>query len=520
MRIAALFGTVIGAAAVLLSAAPASAAWTKAETDRFVVYGEGPEARVRDYAVRLTLFDVVLRIMHGMPETPAQPSKLAVYLVRERADLRRVRPRIDSDVAGLYISAPQATFALALTGALGKDDTLFHEYAHHFMLANFPAAYPAWFVEGWAEYYMTAEVDDRRVRLGGYNEARAYWLFNARWLPMEDIISKAPWELPRDRHDVYYAQAWLLTHYMHSTPERADALNKASRAIAAGAEPVKAFQDATGLDMATLTRELRNYRRLNRLALNLKQDWKADVRVSRLPASADDLLLDRLRLATSNPAQPDAALLAEIRRKAAKYPGDPFAELTLAHAEFTWGDIAAGEAIVEQRLKAAPDDPEALYMSGLGQILAGYRNPAQRLDRFRAARANLAKAYQLARTDYRPIFAYASSRIVEPTFPTDNDLNVLMEARNLAPSLADASLLAGAALARRGRVEEARRVLAIVANNPHGGPAAAQARALMAGKSEQEAEAAAAAEPEEERPAAPEQPAAPLAGDQPARPQR
>lgn len=517
-----LLALVAVALSTTLAAAPAQAAWMKAETDRFVVYGDARENVLRDYAVRLTLFDVVLRIMHHLPETPTQPRKLAVYLMNDRDDMRRVRPQMEPRVAGVYIAAPQATFALALTGAngggLGKDDTLFHEYAHHFMLSNFPAAYPGWFVEGWAEYYMTAEINDRQVRLGGYNEGRAYSLFNARWLPMEDVIGKAPWETPRDRRHQYYSQAWLLTHYMKADPKRAEGLNQAMRDIAAGAPAVKAFQDATGMDMETLTRELRNYRRLNRLAINLKQDWNPPVTIARLPASADDLLLDSLRLAVSDTRQPDAAVLAGIRRKAAKHPGDAFAELTLAHAEFTWGDIAAGEAIVDRRLKATPDDPETLYMAGMGQILAGYREPARRLERFRAARASLAKAYQLNGADYRPIFAYAASRTVEPNFPTDNDLNVLLQARSLAPSLADASFLAGAALARKGRAEDARKVLAVVANNPHGGRAAVRARALMAGKSEQAAEAEAAAAPDDDEPVQPDEPDAPPGKAQPAKP--
>ena len=33
------------------------------------------------------------------------------------------------------------------------DVILFHEYVHHFMLQHFSVAYPAWFVEGYAELF-------------------------------------------------------------------------------------------------------------------------------------------------------------------------------------------------------------------------------------------------------------------------------------------------------------------------------------------------------------------------------
>ena len=36
---------------------------------------------------------------------------------------------------------------------LDPKSVLFHEYAHHFMLHHFPAAYPAWYVEGFAEFF-------------------------------------------------------------------------------------------------------------------------------------------------------------------------------------------------------------------------------------------------------------------------------------------------------------------------------------------------------------------------------
>lgn len=56
--------------------------------------------------------------------------------------------------------------------------------------------------------------------------------------------------------------------------------------------------------------------------------------------------------------------------------------------------------------------------------------------------------------------------------------------------------MTGAALQKHGEKERAAGLLSIVANNPHGGPMSAQARALLAGKTVEEAEAAAKSEPE------------------------
>lgn len=93
---------------------------------------------------------------------------------------------------------------------------------------------------------------------------------------------------------------------------------------------------------------------------------------------------------------------------------------------------------------------------------------------------------------------YAISRMSDPAFPNDNDVNALLEAQKLAPGVAFASYTAGAVLIGKGRKAEADRILAVVANAPHGGPMAAKARALMAGRTAAEAEAAGAKEGEEE----------------------
>jgi len=492
-------------AALLAGPSGAQAAWIKAETERFVVYGEGRDKAVRELAERLTAYDAGLRVLNPRAGKGPSRRKLDVYLVGGLRELRRVEPRMDGRVGGFYRADPGATFAVvrAADGPIDADDILFHEYAHHFMLENFPAAYPGWFIEGWAEYFMTAEVTPKGVKIGGYNPNRAYWLFNAPWLPLETVLSKAPFEIERAKQPLYYGQAWLLMHYMRSDPARADQINKATVAIAAGEPPVKAMRDATGLTLDELTKALRKYSKLQLLLVKPATDAPPKVTVSVLPASTGEFLLDNLRLATASTSRPDAELLADVRRRAARYPGDRLADLTLARAEFAFGDVAVGEAIAERRLQAAPNDPEVLFLAGAGQVLAAERDPARRLERLRAARPLLAKAYSLDKNDYRTLLAYAYSRSAEPAYPSDNDLNVLLEARGLAPAVQMTSVWAGAALIHRGKADHAKGLLTAVANNPHGGPLPVHARALLAGKSPAEAARLAAAEPDPEAPPGP-----------------
>lgn len=471
------------AAAVLLTAAagPARAAWVKVETDKFIVYGEGSEKSVAAYATKLTTFDMLLRIYNPTTKDTKPATKVQVYLLDNTTKLRRVRPKIGQYVMGFYSAMNEGVFAFAVNSeAFGGDDVLFHEYAHHFMLENFPVAYPAWFVEGWAEYFMTADIKGLQLKVGGFNPARVYGVLGETWLPLEEILSRSVADTKSGRVNVYYAQAWLLMHYMFSDPTRAAQLNEATRAIAKGEAPVKAMERATGLTLEQLTKALRGYRRLPVTTLTLKEPVQpAQMTVTRLPASANDLLLENARLILWPTGLVDAELVADVRRKAARHPGDAFAERTLARLEFVMGDVAAGEAIMARRLAATPDDTGDLLLAGTGQLMAGMRDQASREARFRAARAPLGKAYQRAPNDFRPLYAYALSRSIEPTFPTDNDLKALLEARYLAPAVQENALRAGLALLQKGRRDEAARMLAVVINNPHGGTFAARARQLL-----------------------------------------
>jgi hypothetical protein len=510
MRVTSRAWVVLAGLVLLVWPGTAAATWYRAETDRFVVYGSSSEAGVRDYAIKLQTYDAMLRVFHPGAAKRVPATKVQLYLVRRSDDLRFIRPQLPKEVAGFYSAMNEGVFAVAMTdGGLGTDDVLFHEYAHHFMLENFPAAYPAWFVEGFAEYFMTAEVTKQGVKVGGYNEARAYGIFLETWLPMEDLLSKTAWELPKARRDVFYAQSWLLMHYMRSDPKRAEQLDAATQAIAKGEPPLKAFETATGMTMAQLTTALHKYNKLPLLTLKDVMATPPQVTVTRLPPSADDLILDNLRLIFNETGSDDPKILAGIRRQAARYPGDALAETTLARAEFTLGDVAAGEAIMKRRLAAQPDDPETLLQAGTGQVIAGMREPAQKTERFRAARPLLAKAYQADKRDFRTLYAYALSRSIEPAFPTENDLNALLEARGLAPAVDEVSLRAGVALLERGQKADAAKVLGRIVNNPHGGEAAVQAKALLEGKTLAQAQAAGAAAEPETPPVGPGAPAAP-----------
>jgi hypothetical protein len=467
----------VAGAILVITATPAMAEWLRAESERFVVYSEGSERNLRSYIQDLETFDRVLRLQMNLPEGEAPPRKLPVYLVRSSRGLETVAPSIGSSVAGFYLAGEEDIFAVALDGA-ERDYVMLHEYAHHFMLQNFAYGYPAWFIEGFAEYYMTTEISEGRVSLGRFNEGRAYVLMNYDWLPLQDLLSKRSGEMRRRHSETYYPVAWALTHWFMANAERRPVLNAYMVDVGAGADPVEAMERATGLTIAQLERELKTYvrGRMSYFRMN-RQFPTVAVTVTRLGRSADDLLLIGQRLKFGVPEDQREATAREVRRLAARHPNDPFARLQLGHAELHFGNRERGEEVLLALLEEQPDNVEAL------QLMATQRmHQARETDDddavaslTRAAREFLRRAYAVDDANYYTLLLLAQTRRGGDGYPDDNDIATWATAYHLAPQLGSIRYGAAEALMYADRNAEAIGLLQPLANNPHGSGEAAQA---------------------------------------------
>ncbi|QYF86274.1 lipopolysaccharide assembly protein LapB [Brevundimonas sp. PAMC22021] len=468
------------AAAVLLAPTAAWADWRRAESDRFVVYSDGSERSLNDYVRKLETFDRVLRYLWRAPATDAS-RKLPIYLVGSRAGLLRVHPASQQNVVGTYFPTEEDIFAVAIRGE--NDEVLLHEYVHHFMLANMPGAYPGWFVEGFAEYYMTADIDDGRVTLGNYSDNRAGWLLNATWLPLEVLLRSRPGEVTRSSHrDTYYPVAWLLTHWFMSDPARRTQLDAYLTDVGAGGDPVEAMQRATGLSLPELRAELRRYtgRRLTSRIVEGSFP-EPQITISRLPSSANDLLLLNQRLKVGVAEDQREATGREAARLAARHADDPLALLAAGHAGLHFGDRSAGEAALKRLLEIDPAHVEALQFLASEHMrqAQGAEDDDARLALQRGARGYLARAYEAEPNHYRTLMLLAELRSGVANYPNENDLLTLGLAFDRAPQLAEVRLNYASALVRADKKSEAIALLEPLANGPHGGGAADAAQRMI-----------------------------------------
>lgn len=495
-------------AAVALLCAPglAHAKWLRAESDRFVLYSNGSEMALREFAVKLEDYDTLLRVFFGLDPKGVPERKLEIYLVSDVTDMRRVSPGASDSLGGFYTASSYTIFAIGKRGQgdPDDDDTILHEYAHHFMMQYLAGKYPGWLIEGFAEYYMTANLKPGSFEIGDFNTGRAYTLMNGDWTPTEVVLSKRTGELKGEQVFGYYAQSWLMTHYMLSDPARRKQLFAYVRLLGDGRESVDAWTEATGESIAAFDAELKAYMRKGVPSTRFtRPNYKpATVAITVMPKSADDLLLESLRATLTgcggdvdvddeaDDDKDDAALkrereqkafLERVRAKAAAHPTDALAQRTLACVELEYGDPDIGRATLDRLIEIDPADAASLRMKAINMIARARAvdDPAQRRSLMNAAGKLLLKANAAEPNEYRTLLYYARSRRTEADYPNDNVLDVLHNAAVLAPQVDEVRIEAARAMMMRRRWNEATALLDPVAANPHGGAGAAIARAML-----------------------------------------
>jgi hypothetical protein len=447
-----------------------------AETAHFRVFSELPEKDLRRRAEVLEDFRDMLGTFSSAKVADDVP-KLDVYIVGNIAEAVPFG-RIAPTVGGFYTAGDGGIAAYSIDGDFGRR-ALLHEYAHHHMFASTGLSYPGWYVEGFAEYFMTATFQPGRIDFGLPDEGRVQSLVYGNWLPWEKLIDPAA-RRRRDDAAMFYAQSWLLTHYLFRTPGMPEKNRAYLVAVAKGEPALAAFKAHVHPDPAALGRQLERYVRSSKFTYSryTRPEAKpAEVTITPLPASADALLmihaaLDRGALALPRDERP--AALAKVRGIAARFPGDDLAARTLAMAELALGTPAEALPLIDALLAKLPTDPQLLRLKA--QTVLEIGGP----DAVVKARRLLVQVAKAVPNDWRALHIYLHTYDIEHSRVPQSVADVVQRAWELAPQVDGLSIDMAAMLAQRDRLPEAAQVLAPVAFEPHNGRYSAFARALRA----------------------------------------
>ena len=259
----------------ILLATSAHAEWWEARTDHFVIYAEGPPAETKAFAQKLERFDGALRSLQTVTFKPitSDAQRVTVYRFGDTSDIGRLlgsrsvagfyRPRLGGSVA-FTPARQELNLVKSLTPRdrrtdLDPQSVLFHEYTHSFMFQSFPAAYPSWYIEGFAETAATIVLkDDGTFHIGNPPQYRSDALFGGLNYSIKRMLLTS--DKP-DLEDVYgrYTYGWLLTHFLTFEPSRKGQLVTYLKLINAGTDMSEAARKAFG-DLDRLQSDVERYK--------------------------------------------------------------------------------------------------------------------------------------------------------------------------------------------------------------------------------------------------------------------
>ena len=475
-------------AALLAWPQAARAEWLRATSPQFVVYGDMSRPQIEAFAAKLERFDMLLRRMTGL-DAPPPPNRLTVFLVKDTAAVQRQLGPGGRNVAGFYHPSIAGTIAVVpeTSGSgeiysLDAQTVLFHEYAHHFMLQYYPGAYPAWYVEGFAEFYSTTRFKaDGEVSTGFPARHRYYGLVADQPFPVARMFAADRGRMTGNDTGRFYAWSWLLTHYLALSPDRKGQLTTYLNAFAAGTPPVDAATNAFG-DLAKLQADLVRYRDARRISfLELKAFPTPTVRIDVVPAGAAatmPLVLHFMR-GSRGPADV-ASFVGQARKLAPRYPGDPRMLELLAEGELDAKAFDAATTANDALLALRPTDARALLRRA--RIAAARLGESKDADAWRAVRILVAKANRVAPDDPFPLAEYFRTYVAADVAPPKLAVDGLSRAVELAPQVSSLRFSLAKQLMRQGERARARIVATPLLNDPHSASLRDAARALLAGE--------------------------------------
>lgn len=492
-----MFRLVAALVAVCLSVAAGAAEplWHAAETQHFIIYSKSPQKRVEQLATDLESYDKLIRMATNIHDD-APPVKVRVYEVDGLKEIDDALGLDNSTIAGFYTAnslGPYLVTPRTVDAEVDPEFTaavvLHHEYAHHLMLQYFPAAYPGWYIEGFAELIGASKVmDDGRIGYGMPAKYRGHDIA-VDWVPLQELLT---------HEKVYdldtYGQGWAVTHFFTFDKTRSQQFREYLAALNSGrslADAAKVFGDLNKLDRearAYVTSSSFEYRPVKvEIAKPVIQKVRtlSPGEAALIPEviAYDDSDLSEFEKQGDREHQLARRQrnLERTRAVVQQYPNDPFALHFLAELEFSLGNYAQSESAADRLLAIRPNDVDGLARKAIAMaVLARNLPAAQKSATVEQARALASKANHLDTQDPLPLFAYYETFHEAGEQPPEVAVEGLRQVVSTDPRDDLPRKLLVDQLASERKWTEAIFWLGPLADDPHASPAREAARKKMA----------------------------------------
>ena len=290
------------ALSILLSASSAAADsdWIEARSPSFLLQGPVSEPLARELVGKLEILHRLLA--ERVDAADVKPTVVLAFKDHQRFSRYGVSSG-NLEIGGYFVRGPQRQYiVIDASQRSRREGSVYHEYLHAFAARNFPRM-PLWFQEGVAELYSTLEIDGGVARIGLPSREHLELLERERWLPLPTVLAPESQVVERSAlaTRLFYAQSWLLVHYLSTHERHASQLAALLERLTVGDDLDRALVSTLGIGPAVLERELRRYgnsRAFRFLHASVEHRGRVPVSVRRLSraeslARLGDLLFER-----------------------------------------------------------------------------------------------------------------------------------------------------------------------------------------------------------------------------------
>lgn len=388
------------------------------------------------------------------------------------------------------------------------DSLLYAGYAQHYLQTYFPAAYPRWYLDGFAQVFSTLEVKgDHVLEYGRSPKGTSAVLRAFGSYPIRDVLDDRYLEQSPRKTGWTPIHAWMLTHFLLFSDTRRPQLRQYLALRAGGADAATAAK-AFG-DQQALAQELRRYfgarkafetvtyapslieqpivHRLTEGEAAFVQgqlELGSRVEIPTMPADAPPEAARAIAKAQGEAIKARDSWLIRLRRDAAKWPGEYGAQLLLAEAECRSGHADECLEAASHAVTLAPQDADARAWVGMARVMqASAQSEPTRTATLAEARKAIAAANHLDPRAVAPLLSYYRSYAGVGQAAPDNAIDGLQAALTAVPNAPSTRVDLAEALAAKGGTTVARRIAMPVAKGAYDSPERPRALALVAGAS-------------------------------------
>jgi tetratricopeptide (TPR) repeat protein len=241
--------------------------WFEARSTHFHTYSCGVTQEVAKLTARLEQFHVAYSSLAGTQAVASPP--IVVLAFPDHATLEQFVPLYQGKPTTLsgffHRGTDENLIVLSLTNRSGGGlETIFHEFAH-LLLRHNQRLWPLWLSEGMADMYASFEVTEEHwIRIGKPREAYLPVLGQEQLMPLRDLFAvshDSPQYNERDQQGIFYAESWLLTHYLMAGQNGAlrPRLAEFTALLKKGQIGEEAFTNAFRISLRAMENQLRHY---------------------------------------------------------------------------------------------------------------------------------------------------------------------------------------------------------------------------------------------------------------------